>query len=707
MAAAMCMWAGIVGMLAGQADATSLPNSRGYELVSPASKNGGDVMPYSGRTRVAVDGSAVSFTSLTGFGDVRGTGISTEYMSVRTGQPGTQGWSTHAITPPQKPLTFFGASFGGFDPLYDGEFSDDLSRGIFLTISPLTADPIVQSVRNLYVRDDLRAAGTGTYRLATPCPGCAGPLPSLPFALNRPTLAGASSDMSHVLFESATPLTSDAPPGANLYESQGGTVRLAGILPGSACGSPPCIAAGAMAGQGAINRHYTPHTISEDGSRIFFTDPATGNIYMRIDHSSTVQINASERTPPDAQAAAQYQDATPDGSRVFFTTSEQLTNEVITHPGDTKLYMYDATPDALGHHLTLLSNDLEPSDDATTSDTVNGVIGTSADGRYVYFITSSGQLVPGAPTDATGPLPGQDRIYLWHDGALAYIGAMPSEEDLRNLNPTWALSDKQARVTPDGRHVLFLSTSGVGLTGYDHGSCPGNGVPSGGCRELYVYSADTQTLACASCNPTGAAATADATDYTLADATASGGTWHLPHALSDDGRFVFFNTREALVPEDVNGKIDAYEYDTQTKQVHLLSSGKDASDSFFLDASPKGADAFIDTREQLVGWDNDGNYDLYDVRVNGGLPDPVIVPECSGDACHGQQPAAPGSIRPGTSSFSGSGNSHSRVVVRPHKHKVVRCKRGQVRKKVHGKIKCVKRRRSPAKRAVAGHGRTK
>jgi hypothetical protein len=651
---------------------TPLPDCRAYELVSPPEKNGGDVLPDAQRTRAAADGSALGFATLTGFGDEQGAGASTDYLSVRTGTVGTSGWSTHAITPPQAPLTFLAAS-RGFEPAYWGEFSDDLSRGVLRSWSPVTTDADVANAQNWYVRYDLRTPGPGSYQLLTACPGCNAPLSP---AFSQTTyLAGASADFEHVIFESSYALTGDATPGGpNLYEWDHGTVRLAGILPDSACGSPPCAASQSQAGQGAlVGQVQTPHTISADGSRIFFTVPEAscsgingndcGELYMRVDHATTVQLNVSEKTngagpggtDENGPQPATYQDASVDGSRVFFTTLEALTNDAPVS-GDRKLYQYSVVPDGQGHHLTFVSADHEPAD-GTSGDDVKGAMGVSADGETVYFTTSFGQLVAGETTTIVPGL--DDKIYRWHDGTTSYVGELSSEGENENLNLNagWGLNPRRARVTPDGRTLLFSSTNGAGFApSYDHGSCPENGSVGNTCHELYVYRADAEPhVVCASCNPSGAPATADATDSfrtSTGDATTS---THLNHALSGDGRRVFFSTREALVPQDTNGKSDAYEYDVPSGTVHLLSTGKDSSDSFFMDASRNGDDAFVLTRQRLVGWDIDGSYDVYDVRVGGGLPQPSLS-SCAGEACQGGLPAPPALVGVGSFSFAGAGN---------------------------------------------------
>jgi len=125
--------------------------------------------------------------------------------------------------------------------------------------------------------------------------------------------------------------------------------------------------------------------------------------------------------------------------------------------------------------------------------------------------------------------------------------------------------------------------------------------------------------------------------------------------MTGDGRYVYFNTEEALVPQDTNGVTDAYEYNTATGRLSLVSTGTGEDGAWFVDASEDGHDVFIATHQQLSGWDPDRLDDLYDVRVEGGLPEPPPPSApCSGDACQGTPSAAPSfSVASG---FVGLGN---------------------------------------------------
>lgn len=710
-----------------------LPDGRIYEMVSPPAKNGGDILANSQRTRAAADGSAVMFASLTPFGDALGTGVATEYIAQRaqSANPGSNGWETHAVTPPQTPESFLAAG-NASEAAYQGEVSADLTKGAIRTFSPLTDAPNVAVAQNLYLRSDLRSPGPGAYTLLSDCLAppdgpCVQPLPD-PYpsifgptlgnrfpllTAYRPWLAGASASFNQVIYEDAFTLTDDAPGALDfssifkpkLYESDHGVTSYVGLVPppgqtectGAAC-QP---AASSVAGQGAAAApipRYTPHTISADGSRIFFTANPTGctttlfvcgELYMRSNNgtpsATSVQLNASERTVPDPNhATATYWDASTDGSRVFFVTQEALTDDAPLDTSD-KLYMYDASlPGSDPHNLTLL-NRAEAGDNAEAI----GVIGASDDGHYVYFV-NDGQLVAGKPLLDTNP-----GVFLWHNGAVSFVGQLgggPSDaffDDVSNTRNVLTFSPKQARVSADGRTLLFSSTAGDGMLSppYDQG----------GHHELYVYRADTGQLSCASCKPSGATGTSDASTIVRTRSGGSSTTTHLNHAISDDGRYVFFSTAEPLVPADSNGKSDAYEYDTLTGTVSLLSSGKDPADSYFLDASASGDDAFILTRERLSKWDTDQNYDVYDVRLPhpghpAGFPDPPPTsPGCEGEGCQGALTLPPSGPNIGSSLLTtGTGNA---VPVSKERSKSL--SKSQKLKQV---LKACKSKRSKAKR---------
>jgi hypothetical protein len=836
---------------------TFLPDCRAYEMVSPPDKLGHEIMAESSRTHAAAAEApglpaALTFPALGGFADAQGTGIAAEYMAERDGTPGTSGWTTHAITPAQDPLSYLGVISGG-EPNYMADMSSDLTAGIFRAWSPLTSAPNVMSVPNLYLRSDLRSAGSGAYGLLS---DAVAPLPApRPGSDIRQQVAATSSDFEHVLFETKMDLTADAS-GTNvkLYKSDDGVVRLVAAGPGCPGASPfgaqfsfPC----AAAGQGAFALRYTSRTLSSDGSRVEFTAPvnagsggglsttgAASKIFQLDDRGTPsiaddalVQVDASEASVPGITRAATFETASTDGSRVFFITAEQLTDtaggglymwerqpvdeqqsvtvdatggtfaltahaqpshgtgtltsgsvtvtsvsgsfsvgqtisgagipvgtRIVAVPSSTNLTLsaaatasgsgtslsasVDATTSPLAfnataaqvqsaleglstigtgnvtvtggpgdaggttpyvvtftgglagvdimqitadgsaltgggaaasvlttravHNLTLIAS-------TSTNTGQTGVLGASTDGHRVYFATAGDQLVSGAPPVFSG-------LYYWQDaegapgGTLSFVGDMRGVGDPNsNMDgtTTWSAEPEASRVTPDGRTLVFEASDGSGLRPrYDSTHCVvtifgnANGTSSS-CSEVYVYRAAGSTptepdVVCASCNPSGAPATATAWLNARFGASATTPSSHLNHVLSDDGRYVFFSTAEALVAQDTNGKSDVYEYDVTTGRVRLLSSGTDTSDSYFLDASADGRDAYFLTREQLAGWDTDNANDVYDARVGGGLPEPTgSPPACEGEACHGPSVAPPSFLAPLSAALLGEGNPPS------------------------------------------------
>jgi hypothetical protein len=183
--------------------------------------------------------------------------------------------------------------------------------------------------------------------------------------------------------------------------------------------------------------------------------------------------------------------------------------------------------------------------------------------------------------------------------------------------------------------------------------------------EIYVYKEDTDTLKCVSCLPTGGRATVGIEKGVhVSPPNAYENEPYRPRFMTRDGRYVFFNTPEALVAQDTNGTTDAYEYDTVTGRLSLLSTGIGEASAWFVDASADGHDVFLVTRQQLSRWDPDKLGDLYDVRVDGGLPDPpALGVPCDGDACQGTPSAAPSFNT--ASGFTGLGNPSFGKTVSP------------------------------------------
>jgi hypothetical protein len=787
------------------------PPGRAWELVSPSEKGGNDVIAETSRTHAATGAApglpaAIAFASLGGFADAIGGGVATEYLAQRTARPGTSGWATHAITPPQQPMSI-NAVAQQLDPAYEA-FSPDLSQAIFRAWSSVTDAPNVTEVENLYAREDLRTPGAGAYRLLTSAPA---PLPPIRLGIQRPFLAAATDDLAHVLLESRLPLTPDAT-GTNpmLFKADGDSLRLlapAGGCPGVPASSSPCSAAGL----GATALHLTGDALSADGSHVVLTSPLTptGNVttgltpsrlYQLDDRGTTataddafVQLNASELPTPDESLAARFQAASADGARVYFTSAERLTEAAGPEGG---LYLWERQPtsttqqltvDATGGTFTLhaplpaasagadttdplphdasaaqvqaalagLANvgagdvtvsggagspyvvafggglagvDVPPlvadasglsggaaSATVTTTHAVSNLtlvapigndlltVGASRDGRRIFFV-SPGQLVQGGPAIV------EDAIYLWQEdpggggGTSSFVGAISFSDAAANANTTpLSLQVRTSRVTPDGRTLLLEVSDENGFgAGHHHGACATNPniTSTGICSQLYVYRAEGSTplapvVACVSCRPAGVPTDANALVNVHSGAGASQVTAHLSHALSDDGRRVFFSSAAPLVPADANGKADAYEYDVPSGTVRLLSSGRDPADSWFLDASANGDDAFFLTRERLVGWDVDRAYDLYDARVGGGLPDPPAPPPgCGGDACRGQGHAAPPVASLGSATLvvpvRAVAKAKAKARARARRHAKA-CRRGFVRRKLYGRSRCVRR----------------
>jgi hypothetical protein len=322
-----------------------------------------------------------------------------------------------------------------------------------------------------------------------------------------------------------------------------------------------------------------------------------------------------------------------------------------------------------------------PSCDAGTApDHEAEVDAVSQNGCYVYFTTENGQGTLYVARDEGGvwtatPLPNLDGIIRWH---LTKEDAF--EQDYRY--------DPGEEISPDGRYLAFMSEAS--LTGYDNRDAISGAMD----EEVYLYDAATNHLVCASCNPTGARPTGiEDTGSTWSGAllvdrnfewpghwlAASLPDWtvrgqseaiHQPRYLLNDGR-LFFNSPDVLVPQDVNGQENVYEYEPEGDGscrsavgcVSLISSGTSSEESAFADASASGEDIFFLTSSRLAAQDYDDSYDMYDAHVcSASVPCPSVAPvsptPCeTSDSC--KAPPTPQPTTFGATSsetFSGAGN---------------------------------------------------
>lgn len=753
-----------------------LPDGRVYEMVTPPNKQGGYVQTIShqgGLIEAAEDGDALTYVVDGPVGANPEGNKSPEQEQILATRGSTE-WSSQDIVTPTERLS----EIRGKGAEYDA-FSPDLSLALLQptpgAYTPLAEPPLTPPMseaerghqeKAIYLREDaplapataegaiyeeakadgevlarehgeaeakpgyvalvngenvLADAKFGGCEIPFPregAPECleAGEQPIRGDVLPDLEVDGASPDLSHVVLRSIRePLLEGALPGG-LYEWAGGTLRLVSVLPDG----KPANAPDAELGSGELPAEPTNgrNAISANGTRVVWTDNdasgALGHLYMRdTEKEQTVELDVPENGPPAEKGSAVFQSASADGSRVFFTDTESLTQEALASTSGNNLYMCEMIE--VGGRLTCQLSDLTPDHNAGEPAAVQTtVLGTSEKGSYIYVV-AKGALAAGA--DA-----GANNLYILHDegGWTTKFIASLSNEDF----PDWTSShgnypnlvDLTARVSPDGQYLAFMSNQP--LTGYDnidvndeHGRHKD--------EEVFLYSAQTGSIVCASCDPSGARpqgvydtkgsgegeglrvdgpgiwrqedpglATADPwlagniPGWTPIDTTAS---LYQSRYLSDSGR-LFFNSADALVPEAAGktrketvegrenepvGVENVYEYEPDgvgscTKPsgcVALISNGKSDKESAFLDASADGNDVFFLTAEKLLPQDTDSAYDIYDARVceaSSHCPLEVVqgpaAPCGSTEACRPGNSGAPGFEAPPSSTFSGPGN---------------------------------------------------
>jgi hypothetical protein len=634
-------------------EATGLPDGRAYEQVSPTVKLG-EVFPSIGNGKgditvgtctacvpgwpkprmpmqVSPDGNAVAYEGMP-FSEGLASGAN-QYIANR----GSGGWATTPLSRPEFQDTL-GVGFKAF--------SADLSRGVLSQLEPSLSPDAPANYADLYL---WQTGGALTPLITTEPPNkLPQGVPDPEDKVFRVTYAGANAGtpskqaFSHLVFQANDTLTPEVPgiaPEApsvvkretDLYEWTGGQLHLVNVLPGNNAASPNAvIGSGNLLSSTGVLPSDFDHAISNDGSRIFWSQKSSGQVYVREGGTTTVKV-------PDP---GKFLTATADGSKVLLSN---------------------------GHVFNL-------EDESTTDLTggqggFQGTLGTSEDFSRVYFVDTEA-LTPPTEENANGEAAeeGEFNLYLVEGGAAIFIGILQAKDNFIEIRGTWRPSpaDRTAQVSPDGRYLAFQSIAsladydnryrdakeGAESCGLDHsGSRPE-------CFEVFEYDAETGNLTCPSCNPTGQRPLGPS-HLTLIDNYPE--SFPQPHNLPDEGHGrLFFESQDNLSAADKNGVIqDVYEWepdgvgDCQLPRgcITLISGGNGPEDSYFLDASPNGDDAFFTTWDQLVPFDKDDLMDLYDARAAGGFEFSAQEP-CLGKACRGASSSASEQQSPGTAGFS-------------------------------------------------------
>ena len=652
------------------------PDKRVDEMVTPPENLDSDVyVPYSVENeefgngyettyafQVAADGNGVVYEAEpnhNGGGESAGNGLGSAFLATRAPQGG---WTQISLQPPgRRGTNYFG-------------FSSDLTVGILRSYTDSAVNeesglPGPPAPSGGYSELYLTTLGSETYDpldTVKPPNRSSGETQQQTFVSDEgdrhpyPIYAGGSADMSQLLFLANDDLLegngsvekeldqdakSEVEHGEDnnyLYEWTAEGLHLVDLLPEGKGVAPNAIFGTTQQGNPGVNPPNFANVISSDGSRIFWSTLSANHkptaLYVRENADQPQSsLNAQGECTDSGDACTvqvdkavggggRYWAAASDGSKVFFTKGD--------------LYEYDVN--------TGVTSDLTPGVE------VQGVLGASETGDYVYYADASGKL------------------YVLHESGGEWQApvtiATLTEEDGTNVGPyagslnktkvgDWIadIGQRTSEVTPNGLGLVFMSDQGLAVQGFPNGA-PGHP----GQDHVYVYEAADNSLFCASCSQSGEPSSGES--YLPVSWNDS----HMPTLISEDGDEVFFDSTVALLPQATNHTQDVYEWEREGTGgcatgtglrggcIYLLSGGMNPYDSFLIGASANGSNVFMVTRAQLAPEDQNENDDVYDARAEGVRP--LNPPECTGTGCQGIPGAPPVFATPSSVTFAGVGN---------------------------------------------------
>jgi Tol biopolymer transport system component len=328
---------------------------------------------------------------------------------------------------------------------------------------------------------------------------------------------------------------------------------------------------------------------SADGGKVFFetteklvpgdTDTRM-DVYQRafdaepgIETYVTREVSTGPTGGNDAYPA-QYDGASEDGSRVFFSTKESLVSEDTDH--STDIYMRDLTTGT----TTLVSQ-------GDSSCAASGCGNGAADSNFV----------PG------GVVPDGTKVFFVTDEQL-------STEDTDNA------VDIYMRDLTTGETKLVSQGNGSSPAVFQGVSADGSEAVFTTAEQLGAGDTDNQPDIYVRDLNGGTTSLASTAGICLAPENNSDECNPIYRGISSSGSRIFFETQEQLSPQDEDTTQDVYEWSGGTTTLVSTGAegegGKGAFDATYQGASSDGGAVFFETSEKLSSADGDEQSDIYD-----------------------------------------------------------------------------------------------
>ena len=657
--------------------ASVLPDGRKYEMVTPPDKSGaliGALLTNAIPTQVAGSGTRVVASSEQCFEKAESCIASRDaegepYEFTRT----TTGWVTRPMAPPATEFEVNSTrSFSADEdtalfempttpgaPSEQDSFYARRSNGEFVRIGPVREPGELAS-----------QAALGTL-VAT------GSLSHLVYASKPPAWPSIDSSGSNAsaIYE-YTGAGNSAP---RLVAVSGGasSADLIGVC-GSHIGDPfSGLQFNAQSESGDVLYFAVEACPSGSGANSGKETPAEA-LYARVGGDKTIPISVSTDATchsvacqGSAPEAAVFQGASANGDNAFFLSGQQLTDSAHqdTHAGDSArenkcaltaasaagCNLYESIcPEECASPVNRELVDVSAGDETSENPRVQGVLGISSDGSHIYFVSKSILThKPSASDDL--PIDGSPNVYVYERDAAAPNGRLTF---IATLSPAdekeWLEGIGYANVTPNGDFLLF--TSHLGLTS--------DATRHEGPQQVYRYDDSNGELVRISIgrNGFGDNGNAGEGEATITSALRNIdliGIKRPSPSMSNDGRYVFFESPSGLAPHALNdvkaGRSlaeNVYEY--HDGLVSLITGGKDTAEGAkvltteveLLGTDATGENVFFATAEALVAKDTDTARDYYDAHVcTVGTPCPpeATAPQgpCTEEECHVMAPQAP------------------------------------------------------------------